>query len=85
MAGVIDISESGNRGDVSIGLPNGERCTGSYTSQTRTEGIWSVGCSLNGLTAKGTFIARGDGKGSEGSGADSQGRKLSYVVGVRSP
>lgn len=82
-SGTIREIGNGMRGTVNITLPNNDgQCTGHYEASSRTSGTWDVSCS-NGLEAKGTFTAFGDGKGSAGKGVDKKGRSVTYTVGGR--
>lgn len=82
-AGTIREVGTGETGTVAIVLPNNEgNCSGGYTATGRTTGHWTIDCT-NGLNAKGTYTAFGDGKGASGIGVDNQGRKVTYTIGGR--
>ena len=81
IAGEIHISESSGKGKIQATLPRAQgSCTGQYQMVSRQRGMWSLACS-NGLTANGEFDAFGAGKGSSGTGVDSDGNNIKFTVG----
>jgi hypothetical protein len=74
IAGWVDFA----KGDVSLTLTDGLKCTG-FERSSGSKGTWAIQCD-NGLTATGTYEGRGKGKGSTGEGIDSEGRAIRFNV-----
>ncbi len=81
IAGTVTLNQNKKSDSVAMTLPNGDgTCTGNYTMQNNTAGVWSLACS-NGMAASGTLTAYGQGKGSSGEGVDTKGKKVTYTLG----
>ena len=71
------------RGKIRLTMPKaGGNCDGSYELIDGPKGTWQISCD-NGLTATGTLVAYGAGKGSGGEGTDNLGRVIKFTVGGR--
>ena len=81
-AGRVDAATVQGHGTMVVTLPaSGVRCDGEYqlAHAAPTPGTWSVKCS-DGNSALGTMQAHGAGKGASGTGTDSKGRTVRFVV-----
>ena len=57
-------------------------CKGTYLMTENHTGVWSIACN-NGMSASGTLIAYGSGKGSSGEGLDEDGNPVKFTMGGR--
>lgn len=65
---------------LSMTLPEGTgQCTGTFEAREELRGVWFIRCE-NGLTASGSYLAHGAGKGSSGEGLDSEGRRVAFTI-----
>lgn len=81
LVGEIQFKKGDRGGTFSVQMPsrNAERCTGTYTYRTNTDGIWSMACPDSRL-ASGEFITHGKNGGSSGTGKDTKGNKVKFTV-----
>lgn len=81
MVGEAVIQQNKSLVTLSVQLPNNEgTCTGVSQLTHSSNGIWTISCTNN-LSAAGTFVANGAGKGSSGSGKDGNGRIVDFTMG----
>ena len=81
MVGEAVIQQNKTLSTLLVQLPNNEgTCTGVSQLTSSSNGIWTVSCT-NSLSAAGTFLANGSGKGSSGSGKDGTGRTVEFTMG----
>jgi len=82
LVGEILFKRGQGGGTFTVAIPDrsDNQCTGTYKYKTRTEGLWSMGCT-DGRAASGTFIAHGQEKGSSGTGTDTNGKFVKFTVG----
>ncbi len=81
MVGEAVIQQNKTLATLSVQLPNNEgTCTGVSQLTSSSNGIWTVSCPNN-LSATGTFLANGLGKGSSGFGKDLNGRTVEFTMG----
>ena len=70
------------KGELEMELPeNDGSCRGTYEYTAKGKGVWAVACT-NGLAGSGELKTYGKGKGSSGTGKDSNGRNIKFTVGV---
>jgi len=83
IAGEISIQQGKQNGRIKLTLPKARGlCDGTYAMTERRKGAWSIACT-NGVSASGTMVAYGSGKGSSGEGQDDKGRTVKFTVGGR--
>ena len=79
LSGNISIGQ-GNIQRIELTLPQGRgNCVGKAEFREKPRGIWFVKCD-NGLTASGSFLAHGAGRGSSGEGFDNDGKRVQFTV-----
>lgn len=85
VAGIIAVYPNQEGGIIRIQLPNNAgTCQGRFTYDASKSGDWNATCT-NGITASGSFTTFGSGKGSSGSGSDSNGRAIIFTIGGSGP
>jgi hypothetical protein len=81
IVGAVEFQRGQDAGTMKIDLPDGTGlgvCNGTYAVSSN-KGRWSLACP-KGLTATGTLVTYPPNKGSSGTGTDSNGRKVSFVI-----
>ena len=77
--GTMEITAGKRHGRLSTTM-DGRKCDGRFWFTSHYRGNWVVDCGGGWLTANGTFVGRGPNGGSRGTGVDSEGRMVEFVV-----
>jgi len=82
MVGEVVIQQNKSLATLRVQLPAGSgACIGVSQLTTSSSGIWTMSCPSS-VSASGTFVSAGDGKGASGVGKDSVGRAVEYTMGA---
>ena len=81
LSGTVSITEYGKNGTIRLTLPSADgNCIGAYETKDLKVGTWVISCS-NGITAAGSLKITSSAGGATGTGADNDGKPVSFTVG----
>ena len=76
----VSVFKNGGSGTLKSLAPiNGANCSGKYDVASNGIGEWEISCD-DGVEAVGSLRAKGPNKGSDGSGFDSKGNKITFAL-----
>jgi len=78
--GTMKFDENGHNGVLELAMDDQTPCKGNYSFTEKGKGNWFLGCQ-NGPTANGTFETTGKNGGITAAGKDSQGRRVTMIIG----